>query len=142
MRKLITTAAASVLLLCFTQGEARGQDGSVSIANFAFQPATISIPVGATVVWTNNQGVPHTATSTSRDFDTGNIATAQTASFTFTRAGTFAYRCSIHSSMQGTVQVTEAAVSPPAPPAAAPPAVPLELPPAEPADAPPAEPTE
>jgi len=78
---------------------------NVSIENFSFSPASISVSAGDTVVWTNNDSVAHTVTSTDGAFDTGDIAPGASASVTFENAGTFAYICSIHPSMTGSVDV-------------------------------------
>ena len=77
----------------------------VSIANFAFGPATLTVKAGTTVVWTNNDLVAHTVTFT----DVANspvLGRGATFSRTFTAPGTFAYICSIHPFMHGTVVVT------------------------------------
>ena len=77
---------------------------------FAFSPATITIKVGTTVTWTNTTGAPHTVTSDDgTTFDSGLntpiAANGGTFSFTFTKAGTFAYHCQIHPFMKATVIV-------------------------------------
>jgi plastocyanin len=77
----------------------------IGITNFAFDPTTVEITVGTTVTWTNNDGVPHTATGMVGEFDTGTIAPGASASFTFDAPGTYNYYCQIHPSMQGTVIV-------------------------------------
>jgi plastocyanin len=78
----------------------------VSITNFAFSPAAITVTVGSTVVWTNNDSVQHDIT-----FDGGGIVSSvlnqnDTFSHTFPTAGTYHYICSIHPFMHGTVIVT------------------------------------
>jgi len=79
-------------------------DSGVTIAGFAFSPQTITIDVGDSVTWTNNDDVDHTATGS--DFDTSTITSGGgTAKVTFDTAGTFAYACAIHPSMTGTVVV-------------------------------------
>jgi plastocyanin len=84
-----------------------GVQNAVTISGFAFSPASITVPVGTTVTWTNKDAAPHTITSDDgTTFDSGNLANGATYSFTFTKAGTFAYHCAIHSSMKGTVIVT------------------------------------
>jgi plastocyanin len=70
---------------------------AVSIANFAFSPAEVTVKVGDTVTWTNNDSVPHTVTGA--DFDSGQLVPGATFPHTFTKAGTFAYKCTIHPSM-------------------------------------------
>ena len=79
--------------------------GGVTIHNFAFGPSSIVVNVGDTVTWTNQDGVAHTATARDGSFDTGNIGPSRSGSHTFTTAGTFAYVCSIHPFMHGTVVV-------------------------------------
>ncbi len=77
---------------------------SVQIKGFAFNPATITVPKGTTVTWTQMDSVQHTVTGSG--FDSGNLNTGVTFHWTFNNAGTFTYGCSIHSSMTGTVIVT------------------------------------
>jgi plastocyanin len=78
--------------------------GAVGIADFKFDPPTISIPVGGSVAWTNNDTQQHTATSAG-NFDAGAIQPGSTATVEFKTAGTFAYICSFHPFMTGTVVV-------------------------------------
>ena len=86
----------------------------VTISGFAFSPSPITVHVGDTVTWTNADRVGHTATADDASFDTGTISSGGTSSaITFSTAGTFAYHCAIHSSMQGTVIVTAATTPPP-----------------------------
>jgi plastocyanin len=72
-----------------------------------FDPEELTISVGDTVTWTNNDGMSHTATSTDgpEAFDSGNIGSGNTWSFTFTEAGTYEYKCDYHSSMTATIIV-------------------------------------
>ena len=78
---------------------------SVSIANFSFTPAKLSISVGTTVIWTNNDSVTHTVTADGGAFDSNNLSPGNTFSFTFSKAGTYTYHCKIHPSMMGTILV-------------------------------------
>lgn len=94
-----------------------GAGSAVAIANFAFSPQTLSVKAGTTVTWTNDDGAPHTVTSTdgpstsaktTGTFDSGNLGQGETFSFTFEKAGTYYYDCTIHSaqaSMHGIVVV-------------------------------------
>jgi plastocyanin len=82
----------------------------VSIKNFVFSPANITIKKGTTVTWTNNDGAPHTVAAASdapEKFDSGNLSSNKTFSFTFSTTGTYKYHCGIHPDMTGTVTVTE-----------------------------------
>ena len=78
---------------------------AVSIANFAFAPASMTVAVGTTVTWTNTDSAGHTVTADDGSFKSDKLGTGTTFSQTFTKAGTFAYHCSIHSSMTGTITV-------------------------------------
>ena len=80
-------------------------DTSVTISDFQFTPATITIHVGDTVTWTNHGPSAHTATANNGSFNTGVLQKGHSASHTFTTAGTFTYICQIHPFMHGTVVV-------------------------------------
>ncbi len=79
---------------------------AVTIKGFAFDPASITVKVGTSVTWTNEDGAPHTITSDKGDWDSGRIAQGGTYTRTFDQAGTYAYHCAVHPSMTGTVVVT------------------------------------
>jgi LPXTG-motif cell wall-anchored protein len=81
----------------------------VTISDFQFAPASVTVNVGDTVTWTNNGPTPHSATSSSGVFDTGIMDAGQSGSHTFTEAGTFAYICTPHPNMHGTIVVQAAA---------------------------------
>ena len=80
-------------------------NGSVTVADFAFTPAQITINQGDTVTWTNNGPTPHSATAPDGSFDTGIFPAGQSRSHTFNDAGTFAYICTPHPNMHGTIVV-------------------------------------
>jgi len=104
---------------------------SVAVRDFSFGPQTITVHVGDTVTWTNAGPTPHTATANDGTFNTGTLKAGQSGSHTFTTAGTFAYHCTLHPFMRGTVQVVAAATSAPPPaPAATAPAAPATAAPA------------
>jgi len=80
---------------------------SVAIKSSTFVPDIVEISKGTTVTWTNDDGVPHTVTSISGAFDSGNINPGQVYSYTFNQAGPFEYRCANHPSItHGKVIVT------------------------------------
>ncbi len=70
----------------------------ISMQNTAFVPDQVTINVGDTIVWTNNDAIIHTATSTSgtSSFDSGNMNSGETFTVVFTQAGVTNYRCEIH----------------------------------------------
>jgi plastocyanin len=78
---------------------------SVNISGFAFVPSTLTVSVGTTVTWTNNDSVSHTVTSNDDLFDSGNLAKGATFSHTFEQKGTFNYQCTIHPFMTGEIIV-------------------------------------
>jgi plastocyanin len=80
---------------------------SVKIENFTFEPKELEIAVGTTVTWQNADDVPHTATSKDepQTFDSGALDTDDKFSFTFTKAGKYAYYCKVHPHMTGVVVV-------------------------------------
>jgi plastocyanin len=80
---------------------AQGANGTqkVTIAGFAFSPSDLTVKVGDSVTWTNNDNTAHTATADDGSFDCGTIGAGQSFTFTFATAGTFAYHCKIHPSM-------------------------------------------
>ncbi|MEU6194387.1 cupredoxin family copper-binding protein [Streptomyces sp. NPDC047061] len=81
---------------------------AVAIQNFAFSPATLKVPVGTTVTWTNQDTDAHTVTSAGSGgpLHSAALATHATYSHTFTEPGTYAYLCTIHPFMTATVEVT------------------------------------
>ena len=78
---------------------------AVSIKDFSFDPATITAKVGDTVTFTNSGAAPHNATLDAGGCATPDIQPASTGGLTFTAAGTYAFHCTIHPDMKGTVTV-------------------------------------
>ena len=83
------------------------QNAEVKIDNFSFGPGSLTISVGSTVTWTNRDDIPHTVVSSDdpRVFKSKVLDTDEKFSFTFIKAGTYAYFCSIHPKMTGKVVV-------------------------------------
>jgi plastocyanin len=77
----------------------------VKIDNFSFGPQTVTVPVGATVTWTNRDDIPHTVVSTDGVFKSKVRDTDEKFSYTFTKSGTYPYYCTIHPKMTGKVVV-------------------------------------
>jgi len=110
---LVTALIAMVLLVAGAPGcsaNARQTPpaiASVKIDNFSFAPATLTVAVGTTVTWTNQDDIPHTVVSTDKDrvFKSKVLDTDEKFSFAFSKAGTYQYFCSIHPKMTGTVVV-------------------------------------
>jgi len=79
--------------------------GAESLGNRAFAPDDLSIAVGTTVTWMNTDSVAHTSTSDAPGWNSGTVAPGGRFSLVFQTAGTFAYHCSIHPGMIGSVTV-------------------------------------
>jgi plastocyanin len=79
----------------------------VAISGFAFDPPSLTVKVGTTVKWTNQDSAPHTVASDGGDWESGQLSQGNSFTRTFDQAGTFAYHCSVHPAMKGTVVVTQ-----------------------------------
>jgi glucose/arabinose dehydrogenase len=115
MKKEYCLILATILLLISSMGLACGADQSqptVEIKSFSFQPASITLPAGATVTWINRDPVAHTVTADDGSFKSPDIA-GNGGKFerTFSEAGTYKYHCAPHPSMKGEIVVTPAAAS-------------------------------
>ena len=82
--------------------------GGVTIADFSFSPATLTINQGDTVTWVNNGPTAHSATANNGSFNTGILKAGQSASHTFAQAGTYSYFCQPHPFMKATIVVQAA----------------------------------
>jgi len=81
------------------------ETAEVKIDNFSFGPAALTVPVGTTVSWTNRDDIPHTVVSTDGVIKSKVLDTDEKFSFTFNKAGSYPYFCSIHPKMTGKVIV-------------------------------------
>jgi plastocyanin len=100
MKKFATSFALSSALFFSTVG-AFAAEHAVTIKGFAFMPASLEVAVGDTVVFTNEDGAPHTATG--GGFDTGTLKSGETGTVTISAAGEIDYKCNFHSSMKGKI---------------------------------------
>jgi plastocyanin len=119
MRRCVSIAALTATLLfgagAITMGmknvlanaPQKPETAEVKIDNFSFGPATLTVPVGTTITWTNRDDIPHTVVSTddAKTFKSKVLDTDEKFSFTFSKAGTYPYFCSIHPKMTGKVIV-------------------------------------
>src|SRR3954463_10274774 len=78
---------------------------TVTMGDLFFSPSSVTVAVGDTVTWHNTGQAPHNATADDGSFKTQDLNNGQSASHTFTQAGTFSYICTIHPNMKGTVRV-------------------------------------
>jgi plastocyanin len=77
----------------------------VKIDNFSFAPATLTVAVGTTVTWSNREDVPHQVDSPNKVFKSKVLNKDEKFSYTFSKAGSYPYVCSIHPQMTGTIVV-------------------------------------
>lgn len=116
--ELALAAGALVLLVASVVGAFRGDDPAaevdgegtsdreVAIIDFTYQPSTVRTAVGDPVRWTNQDSAVHTVTSDGDGpLDSGDLAEGEVYEATFDSAGTYAYLCTIHPFMKGTVEV-------------------------------------
>jgi plastocyanin len=74
---------------------------TVLINHFKYQPDTLTVNLGDTVEWKNDDIVPHTVTGVDRKaFDSGRIAKGASWHFTATKRGTYDYLCALHPNMK------------------------------------------
>jgi plastocyanin len=79
--------------------------GAVEITDFKFVPATLDVAKGTSVTVTNDDTTTHTATADDGGFDTGDVNPGSSKTITLDKPGTYAYHCTIHPFMKGTIVV-------------------------------------
>ena len=116
-RSLFRPRFASVLILLITLAQAVGlasaahadqaaASATISIDNFTFAPKPLTVKVGTTVVWTNNDDIPHSIVDKDRKlFRSKALDTGDTFSFTLVNPGNYDYFCGLHPHMTGRVVV-------------------------------------
>lgn len=104
---VVTAAVAAGTAACGGHAAAgAGAPDTIVIRNFAYQPADLTVPAGATVTVRNEDGAPHTVTALDGGFGTGEIGPGRTATFRAPGPGRYGYRCGIHEFMHGTLTVS------------------------------------
>lgn len=94
------------VLLCLSASSAvESAETTVTIKDLTFSPASVSVPVGGTVTWVNNDDRDHAVRSADGLLDSGNISPGARWSFTFKQSGTVTYGCPYHPRMRGSVAV-------------------------------------
>lgn len=105
MRLVIAAALATSVALAGCGGDAEPstpRSAAVTIQDFKYAPATLRVAAGGSVTFTNRDRASHTATG---GFDTGRLEKGASKAVPFPKAGRFAYVCSFHPYMKGTVEV-------------------------------------
>lgn len=126
----LLAAALAVALGSKAEAQVGCQPGDtlVSISGFSYSPASVTVPPGTTVCWTNQDPVSHTATSDTGAFDSGTLNEFATFRHTFSAGGTFPYHCGVPGHAMN-AEIVVSAVSPPPPPPPPPPSPPPPTPP-------------
>ncbi|SDM83850.1 amicyanin [Streptomyces sp. cf386] len=116
---VLALSALLGLLFVVPGGQASAATYRVTMSGYAYSPASLTIPVGSTVTWTNQDTAPHDVKTTSGPvaIHSPMLNKGGTWSFTFTTPGTYAYYCTVHPNMTARIVVQAAA---PATSAAAP----------------------
>jgi amicyanin len=100
---------AALAIVAVVAGLASGQalaDAQVKIANFTFDPPTLTVKAGTTVTWVNADDIPHVVSEKDGKFRSSALDTDDKFSQTFSTAGTVEYFCAIHPHMTGKIVVT------------------------------------
>ena len=93
------------LLIRLGGGLSAAETKEVQIDNYSFTPSTITVPLGATVTWTNHDETVHTVVAADKSFKSGGLDTDDKFSFTFTKPGSYSYLCTVHPYMTGKIIV-------------------------------------
>lgn len=103
------TLAAAAFAMSAVAHEARAgappQTAIVRIGNFTFSQQTLAVRTGTTVTFINDDDIPHTVVAKNLSFKSKVLDTGDKFSFTFAKPGQFAYFCSLHPHMTGTIIV-------------------------------------
>jgi amicyanin len=98
-------AAGALAMSATSVAVAAAPSTSVKIANFTFQAPVVTVKAGTVVTWTNGDDIPHTVTANNGAFKSKVLDSGDGFSFTFAKAGEYAYFCSLHPHMTGKIIV-------------------------------------
>ncbi|MGI9185701.1 MAG: cupredoxin domain-containing protein [Solirubrobacteraceae bacterium] len=88
-----------------TSAVVSGKTADLKIANYAYQPAVLTVRAGTKVTVTNSDQTAHTVTARSGAFDSGTVNAGKSQRFTATKPGVYQYYCQFHAFMSGTIKV-------------------------------------
>ena len=106
VRGTLATVVVLAGLAGLASGRALGADAQVKIANFTFDPPTLTVKAGTTVTWVNADDIPHVVLEKNGKFRSPALDTDDKFSQTFSTAGMVDYFCAIHPHMTGKIVVT------------------------------------
>lgn len=110
-RAVLGALAAAAMFAAAGPGAVAGETAAappptvVDIRNFQFQPATLTVTAGTTVMWKNDDGSPHSVAAQTGAFRSEPLDTNDSYSFTFAKPGTYVYGCTFHPMMLGKIVV-------------------------------------
>uniref|UniRef100_A0AAU2A6W8 Cupredoxin domain-containing protein n=1 Tax=Streptomyces sp. NBC_00093 TaxID=2975649 RepID=A0AAU2A6W8_9ACTN len=106
-RAALVPVLALVALLLALPGQASAATYRVTMQGYDFAPATLTVPAGSTVTWTNQDTAPHDVKTTSGPVQIHSpmLDKGESWSFTFTTAGSYAYYCTVHPNMTAGITV-------------------------------------
>ena len=105
-RGVRTILAGVVVLAGLASGQALAADAQIKIANFTFDPPTLTVKAGTIVTWVNADDIPHVVSEKDGKFRSPALDTDDKFSQVFSTAGTVEYFCAIHPHMMGKIVVT------------------------------------
>jgi plastocyanin len=103
---LRATLVIVTVIAVLASGQALAAEAQVKIANFTFDPHTLTVKAGTTVTWVNADDIPHLVSEKYGIFRSSALDTNDRFSQTFSTAGTIEYFCAIHPHMTGKIVVT------------------------------------
>jgi plastocyanin len=101
----VLAVAWGLLAAGCTEGEPEGRTHRISIRAFQYTPDPDTVAAGDTIVWINEDAVPHTATAADQAWDTGNIGSNQSEQVVLSKPGEHSYVCAYHPNMSGMLVV-------------------------------------
>ena len=104
-RALLTACAALFILVGASAAAYKPRTHTVALRGMKNVPATLTVNAGDTVVWKNEDVVPHTATDRGKSFDSGSIEPGGSWSYVADRKGTYSYYCAYHPNTRGKLVV-------------------------------------
>lgn len=102
---ILVLAAFAVMPVRVSRGEGNASLATIKIENFTYNPNAVTVPVGTTVTWVNNDIVPHDVVSDDKSFKSKLLEKDEHFSYVFSKPGTYHYVCSIHPRMNANIVV-------------------------------------
>jgi amicyanin len=103
--RALVASIALIVFFVMCNGNANAADAQVKIANFTFEPPVLTVKVGTTVTWVNDDDIPHLVSEKDGKFRSSALDTDATFAQTFNDAGTIEYFCVLHPHMTGKIVV-------------------------------------